>query len=75
MKTIVTLVTTVMLVAGATGAMASEQGSDEAPGYQLSLQQAARNFGGAHASARIRGEVRNSTFNVPTQRDFQLDGR
>ena len=74
MKTIVTLVTTVMLVAGATGAMASEQGSNEAPGYQLSLQQAARSFGGAHASVRT-GEVRNSMVNVPTQRDFQLDGR
>jgi hypothetical protein len=76
MKTIVTLVTTVMLVAGATGAMASDlQGSNEAPGYQLSLQQAVRSFGGAHASARIPGEVRNSTFNVPTSHDFQLDGR
>jgi hypothetical protein len=74
MKTIVTLVTTVMLVAGATSAMASDQqGSNEAPGYQLSLQ-AARNFGGAYASARIPGAVRNSTVNVPSY-DFQLDGR
>jgi hypothetical protein len=74
MKTIATFVT-VMLVAGATSAMASDlQGSNEAPGYQLSVQ-AAQNFGGAHASARIPGEVRNSTFNVPTSHDFQLDGR
>jgi hypothetical protein len=76
MKTIITLLTTVMLAAGATSAMASDQqGSNQAPGYQLSLQQAARSFGGAYASARIPGHVRNSTFNVPTSRDVQLDGR
>jgi hypothetical protein len=32
-------------------------------------------LGGAYASARIPGEVRNSTFNVPASHDFQLDGR
>ena len=53
MKTIVTFATTVMLVAGAISATASGmQGSNEAPDYQLSVQ-AARNFGGVHASARI----------------------
>jgi hypothetical protein len=74
MKTIIALLTTTMLVAGATNAMANPQGSDEAPGYALSLQ-AAHGFGGAYASARTPGEIRNSTVNVPNQHDFQLDGR
>jgi hypothetical protein len=49
MKTIIALLTTTVLVAGATTAMAAEQGSDEAPGYALSLQ-AARGFSGAPAA-------------------------
>jgi len=75
MKTIIALLTTTILVAGATSAMANPQGSDEAAGYALSWQaaQSAHNFGGAYASARVPGEVRNST--VPSQYDFQLDGR
>jgi len=72
MKTIIALVTTTMLVAGASSAMASPQGSDEAAGYALS-RQAAHGIGGAYASARVPGEARNSTVNV--QDDFQLDGR
>jgi hypothetical protein len=74
MKTIIALLTATVLVAGATNAMAAEQGSDEAPGYALSLQ-AARSFGGAYASARVPGVVHNSTFNVPANGDFQLQGR
>jgi hypothetical protein len=74
MKTVIALLTTTVLVAGATNAMAAEQGSDEAPGYALSLQ-AARSFGGAYASARVPGVVHNSTFNVPANGDFQLQGR
>ena len=83
MNTIIALLTTTVLVAGATTAMAAEQGSDEAPGYALSLQasrglggaQAAGSFGGAYASARMPGVVHNSTFNVPANGDFQLQGR
>jgi hypothetical protein len=70
MKTIITLLTTTVLVAGVTGAIAGPQGSDEAAGYALGWQ-AGHGFGGAYASAREPGHVRNST--VPG--DFQLDGR
>jgi hypothetical protein len=77
MKTIVTLLTTTMLIAGASAAMAAPQGSDEAAGYALSVHAAhgiggAQSFG-AYASAREPGQIRNST--VPTTHDFQLDGR
>ena len=77
MKTIIALLTTTVLVAGATTAMAAEQGSNEAPGYALSLRMAkgSGSFDGAYASARVSGQVHNSTFNVPTQNDFQLQGR
>lgn len=90
MKTIITLLTTAILAVGATGAitgaMAAEQGSDEAPGYALSWRAAgglagahasARNGGrdfGAFASAREVGQFRNS-FGVRPAYDFQLDGR
>ena len=75
MKTIVTLITTLMLVAGATSAMASNlQGSNEAPGYRLSEQQGARSLDDAYASARTPGEA-HTTVNVPSQNDFQLQGR
>jgi hypothetical protein len=74
MKTIVTLLTTTMLIAGASAAMAAPQGSDEAAGYALSVQ-AAHGFGGAYASAREPGQIRTSTVNVPAAHDFQLDGR
>ena len=72
MKTIVTLLTTAVLVAGASAAIAAPQGSDEAAGYALGWQ-AGHGFGGAYASAREPGEVRNST--IPVAHDFQLDGR
>jgi hypothetical protein len=72
MKTIVTLLTTTMLIAGASAAMAAPQGSDEATGYALSVQ-ANHGFGGAYASAREPGQVRNSS--VSSTHDFQLDGR
>ena len=91
MKTIITLLTTAVLATGAittafSGAMAAEQGSDEAPGYALNWR-AAGGFGGAHASARNGnrdfnafasarevGQFRNS-FGVRPAYDFQLDGR
>ena len=76
MKTIITLLTTTMLVAGATNAMAFDrQATDDALDYAISQQQAAHGFGGAHASARVPGgHIRNSTVNVPSQEDFQLVG-
>ena len=75
MKTIIALLTTTMLVAGATNAMAFDrQATDDAMDYAIS-QQAAHGFGGAYASARVPGgDIRNSTVNVPTQEDFQLVG-
>jgi hypothetical protein len=73
MKTMIALLTTTVLVAGVATAMAAEQGSDEAPGYALSLRMSRSS--GPYASARVPGRIRNSTFNVPTQHDFQLDGR
>ena len=72
MKTILTLLTATMLVAGASGAMAAPQGSNQAADYALSVQ-AGHSFGGAYASAREPGQVRTST--VATTHDFQLDGR
>ena len=60
MKTIITLLTATMLVAGATGAMAADrQGSDEAVNNNLSWQ-AARSGGGAYASVRIPSGARAS---------------
>jgi hypothetical protein len=75
MKTIIALLTTTMLVAGATSAMAYDrQATDDALDYATSAQ-ASYGFGGAFASARVPGEARNSTVNAPTQYDFQMDGR
>ena len=80
MKTIITLLTATVLVAGATGAMAADrQGSDEAFNNNLSWQ-AARS--GAFASARIPAGARASV-RVPVQArpglsrgsiDFQAQG-
>jgi hypothetical protein len=83
MKTIIALLTTTVLVAGATTAMADEQGSDEAPGFALGLRatqgfgavRAARSFGGAFASARVPGTAHHRTMNLPANGDFQLQGR
>jgi hypothetical protein len=69
MKTIIILLTTTMLVAGATNAMALDrQATDDAAGYAIS-QQAAHGFGGAFASAR------NSSVTVQRHGDVQLIGR
>ena len=74
MKTIIVLLTTTVLVAGATSAMAYDrQATDDA--LSMTSVQASRGFDGAFASARIPGEVRNSTVNVPSQHDVQMDGR
>jgi hypothetical protein len=80
MKTIITLLTATVLVAGVTGAMAADrQGSDEAVNNNLSWQ-AARS--GAYASARIPSGARASV-RVPVQTrtgitqssiDFQAQG-
>jgi hypothetical protein len=72
MKTIITLLTSTVLVAGATNAMALDrQATDDAAGYAIS-QQAAHGFGGAFASAR--GAVR-SAASIQNHDDVQLDGR
>jgi hypothetical protein len=68
MKTIITLLTGAVLVAGATNAMALDrQATDDAAGYAIS-RQAAHGFGGAFASA---GAVRGAQHHD----DIQLDGR
>lgn len=71
MKTIITLLATTALVAGASGALASDfQASDEAAGYALSHQ---GGWGGAYNS--VRGEMRNSTVDIPhASVDFQAGG-
>ena len=75
MKTIVTLLAATMLMAGASSAMAyDQQATDDALDTAIS-HQVSHSFGGAFASARIPGEVRNSTVSVPSQDDFQLQGR
>jgi hypothetical protein len=67
MKTIITVLATTMLIAGATNAMAFDrQATDDALSYALS-QQAAHGFDGAFAS------VRNST--VPSHKHIQPDVR
>jgi hypothetical protein len=72
MKTIIGLLTTTVLVAGASYAMAADrQASDEAAGYALSQQ--GSGFGGAYDSARP-GEIRNSTFAAPHPYDVQAGG-
>jgi 2-methylcitrate dehydratase PrpD len=88
MKTIITLLTTTMLVAGASSAMAFDrQATDDALSYAISQQQASRGFGGAAASVRAPtnafasaqpGRVHMNRLQAvaPTGgRDFQLQGR
>ena len=73
MKTIITLLATTMLVAGATNAMALDrQATDDAAGYATS-QQTTKGFGGAFASAR--GTVRHSAVKAQSRDDVQLAGR
>jgi len=75
MKTIIALLTTTTLIAGASSAMAYDrQATDDALGYASTVQ-AAHSFRGPFASARGPGEVRNSTVNGPAAYDFQMDGR
>ncbi len=68
MKTIITLLTATLLVAGVTGTMAADrQGSDEAANNNLSWQAArGSSGGGAYASARIPSGARASV-RVPVQ--------
>jgi hypothetical protein len=69
MKTIITFLTTTMLVAGATGAMASDwQATDDALNYAISHQ---GSVNGTYASARVSGTRQNGAV----KDDFQLDGR
>jgi hypothetical protein len=82
MKTIITLLTATVLVAGASGAMAADrQASDEATNNNLSWQAARGGNDGAFASARIPSGARASA-RVPAQTridvaprfEFQTDG-
>jgi len=69
MKTIIALLTTTMLVAGATSAMAYDrQATDDAMSYASVL--AAQGGGGAFASARVQGKARNSHVKTPTGYDL-----
>jgi hypothetical protein len=73
MKTMITLLTATVLVAGATVAMAADrQASDDAVNNNLSWQ-AARGFsgGGAYASARIPSGARASA-RVPVEPRFGI---
>jgi hypothetical protein len=69
MKMITSLVAAALYVAGATGAFADQQRSDEAPGYTLS-QQAAQGSGGAYASADREHNVRKRTIEMPRAVDL-----
>jgi hypothetical protein len=72
MKTLITLLTATVLVGGATAAMASDQ---QATAAELDNQlnwQMARDFGGAHASARKPGPVTNDLSQSAI--DFQAQG-
>jgi|HubBroStandDraft_1064217.scaffolds.fasta_scaffold54933_1 hypothetical protein len=73
MKTITSLVAAVLYVAGATGAFADQQRSDEAPGYALS-QQEAHGSSGAYAWAPDRGQVRNQAVETPQTYDYDYSG-
>ncbi len=76
MKTIITLLATTMLLAGATSAMAYDrQATDDAMSHAISVQAASHGFGGAFASARTPAEVRNGASAVPSQYDVPLQGR
>jgi hypothetical protein len=79
MKTIITLLTAAVLVAGATGAIAADrQSSDDAVNNDLSWQAArgayasARIPAGARASVRVQGETRTGV--TQTSIDFQAQG-
>jgi hypothetical protein len=75
MKTIITLLTATVLVAGVTGAMAADrQASDEAYNNNLSWQAARGPSGGAYASARIPAGARASVrVPVETRTGFTAD--
>jgi hypothetical protein len=87
-KTIIALVTTTMLVAGATSAMADQrQTTDDAPdfmgivqafGFDLPFAWAFMPVEAPNSTVEVHNgavEVRNSTVAVPSQHDFQMDGR
>jgi hypothetical protein len=71
MKTIITLLTTTMLVAGASSAMAFDrQATDDALSY--ASVQAAQGFGGAASRVHMN---RVQAIAPTGGRDFQLQGR
>jgi hypothetical protein len=73
MKTFLVLLTSTVVVAGASQVMAADvQASDEAVNNALS-HSSGWSYGGAYDSARP-GEIRNSTFAAPRTYDFQAGG-
>jgi hypothetical protein len=87
-KTIIALLTTTMLVAGATSAMADQrQTTDDAPdfmgivqafGFDLPFAWAFMPVEAPNSTIEVRNStvgVRNSTVAVPGRQDFQMGGR
>ena len=79
MKTIITLLTATMLVAGATGAIAADrQRSDDAINTDLSWQAARGAYGSARipagARASVRVPVQTRTGITRSNIDFQAQG-
>jgi hypothetical protein len=84
MKTIITLLTTTMLVAGASSAMAFDrQATDDALGYAISQQQASHGASSVRAPTNAFASAQPGRVHMnrhqaiaPTGgRDFQLQGR
>jgi uncharacterized protein YpmS len=88
LKTIIALLTATMLVAGATSAMAYDrQATDDAQdfmgimqafGFDLPFAWALMPVEAPNSTVEVHNgavEVRNSTVAVPSQHDFQMDGR
>jgi len=74
MKTIITLLTATVLIAGATSAMAFDvQASDEARNNELNWKSSA--YSGAYGSARGPAAIGHTTVTVPSMIDRQLEGR
>ena len=75
MKTLITTLAMTALIAGATSAKAwDQQATDDQMAYSLS-KQAAGNFGAAYASATAPARIHAPRVKVPSQEDFQLQGR
>jgi hypothetical protein len=75
MKTIIVLLATSAVLAGATSAMAGDvQASDDATSYALSQKAANSDIWGAYASVRGSAAINSGTVYVPPATDFQSGG-